>query len=262
MTTRDRSVWASASPAPAVLRAGAILDLLARARGRALSPAQLAAGAGGIPRASVVNVCAALSESELVRATDGGFVLGPGVLRLSQAYLDSMDPVREFREQVTRLPDRAATLQLATLDGSDVVYLAVHEGTTVLRLTSKAGTRLPSTSTALGKAMLAGMSDAEVRELLADREPFEALTPWSVRTLDVLLEELRTARERGYAVDDQETSEGVLCVAVAVPGLPDPGQRFAVSSSVLKSQATPERVAALTELISGVVRRLGGAEAR
>ncbi|NEC33318.1 IclR family transcriptional regulator, partial [Streptomyces rubrogriseus] len=37
MTTRDGSVWASAAPAPAVLRAGAILDALADARGRALS---------------------------------------------------------------------------------------------------------------------------------------------------------------------------------------------------------------------------------
>ncbi|MGW8745084.1 IclR family transcriptional regulator [Streptomyces sp. NPDC055794] len=257
MTTRDGSVWASAAPAPAVLRAGAILDALADARGRALTPAQLATAAGGIPRASVVNICAALHERELVRAVDGGFALGPGLLRLAQSYLDAFDPVRSFREQVSRLGDREETLQLATLDGTDVVYLAVHEGTVLMRLTSRAGARLPVTCTALGKAMLAGLDDTGVRELLADREPFEARTPWSVTRLDALLADVRDVRSAGYAVDDQEAAEGIVCVAAAVPGPPPGGRPFAVSSSLLKSQATPERVAALAALIKDVVRRMG-----
>ncbi len=258
MGNREGSVWASAAPAPAVLRAGAILDALAQARGRALSPAQLAAAAGGIPRASVVNICAALHERELVRAADGGFVLGPGLLRLSQAYLDALDPVRAFKEQVSRLGNREESLQLATMEGADVVYLSVHEGTVLMRLTGRAGARLPVTCTALGKAMLAGTDDTEVRRLLADREPFEARTPWSITALDTLLADLREARSAGYAVDDQETAEGIVCVAVAVPGPPPGGQPFAVSSSLLKSQATPDRVAAVAALIQDVVRRMSG----
>jgi DNA-binding IclR family transcriptional regulator len=259
MSTRDGSVWASAAPAPAVLRAGAILDALADARGRALSPAQLAAAAGGIPRASAVNVCAALHERGLVRPVDGGFALGPGLLRLAQSYLDALDPVHAFREQVSRLGDREETLQLATLDGTDVVYLAVHEGTVLIRLTSRAGARLPVTCTALGKAMLADLDDAGIRELLAHRQPFEARTPWSITSLDTLLADVRDARSAGHAIDDQETAEGIVCVAAAVPGLPADGRPFAVSSSLLKSQATPERVAALAALIKGVVRRMSGA---
>ncbi|WP_159323557.1 IclR family transcriptional regulator [Streptomyces tendae] len=260
MSTRDGSVWASAAPAPAVLRAGAILDALADARGRALSPAELAAAAGGIPRASVVNICAALHERRLVRAVEGGFALGPGLLGLAQSYLDALDPVRAFREQVGRLGDREETLQLATMEGTDVVYLAVHEGTVLMRLTSRAGARLPVTCTALGKAMLAGLDEAGVRELLAGREPFEARTPWSITTLDALLAAVRDTRSAGHAVDDQETAEGIVCVAAAVPGPPTGGRPFAVSSSLLKSQATPERVAALAAVIKGVVRRMGGAD--
>ncbi|MEU9593157.1 IclR family transcriptional regulator [Streptomyces sp. NPDC048219] len=257
MATQDGSVWASAAPAPAVLRAGAILDALAQARGRALSPAQLAAALGGIPRASVVNICAALHACALIRAADGGFVLGPGLLGLSQAYLDALDPVHAFREQVSRLGDREESLQLATMEGTDVVYLSVHEGTVLMRLTGRAGARLPVTCTALGKAMLAGTSEAEVRRLLAGREPFEARTSWSITALDGLIADLREARSAGYAVDDQETAEGIVCVAVAVPGPPD-GRPFAVSSSLLKSQASPGRVAAVAALIQDVVRRMSG----
>ncbi|WP_432042997.1 IclR family transcriptional regulator [Streptomyces cadmiisoli] len=258
MADRAGPVWASATPAPAVLRAGAVLDALARARGRAVTPAQLAAAAGGIPRASVVNICAALQECELVRAVDGGFVLGPGLLRLSQAYLDALDPVRAFREEVGRLGDREETLQLATLEGADVVYLAVHEGSVLIRPTSKAGARLPATCTALGKAMLAGIPEDEVRALLAGREPFEARTSWSLTTLDAVLTELCRARTVGYAIDDQETAEGIVCVAVAVPGPATGGRPFAVSSSLLKSQATPDRMAAVAALIRAVVRRMAG----
>ncbi|MBK1783830.1 IclR family transcriptional regulator [Prauserella cavernicola] len=254
MSTRSESVWASASPAPAVLRAGAILDALARSRGRALTPAQLAAAAGDIPRASVVNVCAALHDRDLVRAVDGGFVLGPGLLRLSQAYLDALDPVRAFKEQMGRLGDREETLQLATMEGADVVYLAVHEGTVLLRPTSKAGSRLPVTCTALGKAMLAGVPEDDVRALLADGEPFAARTSWSITALDPLLADLRAVRTAGHAVDDQEAAEGIVCVAATVPGSATDGQPFAVSSSLLKSQATPDRVAAVADLIKDVVR--------
>ncbi|WP_399895243.1 IclR family transcriptional regulator [Streptomyces sp. BBFR51] len=247
MSTRDGSVWASAAPAPA------------DARGRALSSAQLAAAAGGIPRASVVNICAALHERELVRVVDGGFALGPGLLRLAQSYLDALDPVHAFRQQVDRLGDRGETLQLATMDGTDVVYLAVHEGTVLMRLTSRAGARLPVTCTALGKAILAGLDDTAVRELLAEREPFEVRTPWSITTLDALLADVREARSAGHAVDDQEIAEGIVCVVAAVPGPPPGGRPFAVGSSLLKSQATPERVAALAALIEDLVGRMGGA---
>ncbi|MET9016107.1 hypothetical protein ABZX74_35230 [Streptomyces olivaceoviridis] len=104
-----------------------------------------------MPPASAVNVCAALHERGLVRPVDSGFALGPGLLRLAPSYLDALDPIQAFREQASRLGDREETLQLATLDGTDVVYLAVHEGTVLIRLTSRAGVRLPVTCTALAR---------------------------------------------------------------------------------------------------------------
>ncbi|MET8488645.1 IclR family transcriptional regulator C-terminal domain-containing protein [Streptomyces tendae] len=94
---------------------------------------------------------------------------------------------------------------------------------------------------------------------MAHRQPFEARTPWSITSLDALLANVRDARSAGHAVDDQEPAEGIVCVAAAVPGLPADGRPFAVSSSLLKSQVTPERVAAVAALIKGVVRRMSGA---
>ncbi|MET9016108.1 IclR family transcriptional regulator C-terminal domain-containing protein [Streptomyces olivaceoviridis] len=71
--------------------------------------------------------------------------------------------------------------------------------------------------------MLADLDDAGIRERLAHRQPFEARTPWSITSLDTLLADVRDTRSAGHAVDDQETAEGIVCVAAAVPGLPTDG---------------------------------------
>ncbi|WP_229377981.1 IclR family transcriptional regulator C-terminal domain-containing protein [Streptomyces sp. VRA16 Mangrove soil] len=100
--------------------------------------------------------------------------------------------------------------------------------------------------------MLADLDDAAIRERLAHRQPFQVRTSWSITSLDTLLADVRETRSAGHAVNDQETAEGIVCVAAAVPGLPADGRPFAASSSLLKSRATPERVAAAAALIKGV----------
>ena len=250
----DRHHWDSASPAPAVLRAAAMLRAMAGAGGRSLGPAELAEAAGGIPRSSAVNVCAALAAAGLARGVDGGFTLGPGLVGLSQAYLDGLDPVRDFGAWTRSMTPIDETLQLGTLDGSDVVYLAVHAGRLPLSVTSRVGARIAATCTALGKAMLAGLPDERVRRLLdgAGTAAFPAYTPRSVTGVEELLAELAVTRQRGYAVDAEEAVEGITCVAVAVPGLPDGAQPFAVSTSMPTGRATEERVERLAGLLRGM----------
>ncbi|MEV0645831.1 IclR family transcriptional regulator [Phytomonospora sp. NPDC050363] len=257
MGTHDLNGWDSATPAPAVLRAGAILRALADAGGQPLTPAVLAKAAGGIPRSSTVNVCTALAAIGLIRAGGNGFVLGPGLVALSQAYLDTLDPVREFGTWTRRMTPIDETLQLGTLEGTDVVYLAIHGGRQPLRITSRVGSRISATCTALGKAMLAGFPDDRVREMLAGLEPFPAYTGRSITGIDALIEALHETRERGYAVDDQETTDGITCLAVAVPGLPAETQPFAVSTSLLTGHATRERIETLVGLIRGLVGGMG-----
>src|SRR6476620_8546405 len=122
--------WSSAVPSPAVLRSEAILKVLAQSQGAAVSVGRLAAQAQ-VPRSSAVNICAALSQSGMVIETDDGFFLGPRLLELGQAYLSSLDPLRRFTD-LFRGDDGqiSETVQLATLDGTEVVYLAKHDGNT------------------------------------------------------------------------------------------------------------------------------------
>jgi DNA-binding IclR family transcriptional regulator len=232
------------SLAPAVTRAAAILDLLAENGSAPAGPSELARRLG-LPKSSIANICGALADAGLVRRVGTGFTLGRKLAELGGAYLTSVDLVQEFYEACAELPAGSEeTVQLAILDGTEMTYLARHDGKQPVRLTSQIGRRLPASVTATGKAALASIDAAEVRQRFEGRE-LPALTSRSLATLDALVAELAIVRDRGYAMDDEETVEGVVCFGIAIPGRRPGEGPYAASITLLKVRATPERVPAL-----------------
>jgi DNA-binding IclR family transcriptional regulator len=232
-----------------VLRAGAILRILSQAHGEPVTAAALAATAG-MPRSSAVNICVALCEIGMAVESGRGFQLGPGLVELSQAYLSSVDPVRQFSECCRKhVPPLEETVQIAMLDGLEVVYLGRHDGRHPIQIASQVGRRLPATCTALGKAMLASLDDDALGRRLAGAEPLPAMTRRSKTAVTELRRDLDTIRKRGHAIDDEETTEGIYCVATLVPGLPAELGRFAISASILKSRANRTRVSELADTL-------------
>jgi len=122
------------------------------------------------------------------------------------------------------------------LSGGDVLFLARHDGTQPIALTSGVGKRLPASSTAIGKAMLARLEHAELASSLP--EPLPRLTSRSHRTLADLEEDLAAIRERGHSIDDEEAAPNVVCLAVAVDS-GDDEPRYAVSTTLFKERLTP-----------------------
>jgi IclR family acetate operon transcriptional repressor len=72
-------------------------------------------------------------------------------------------------------------------------------------------------STALGKAILAGLPVPEARAILSiiDRV---AATPNTVVAVPALLRQFTAIRQRGYAIDEEENETGSVCVASAIRG--------------------------------------------
>jgi IclR family transcriptional regulator, blcABC operon repressor len=245
------------SLAPAVTRAAAILDVLAEDGAVALGPSELSRRLG-LPKSSIANICGALADAGLVRRVGTGFALGRRLAELGGAYLVAVDMVQEFYEVARRLPHASEeTVQLAILDGLEMTYLARHDGRQPVRLTSQIGRRLPATSTATGKAALASLDPAELDRRLSGLTFLPAATRKSHRTVDGLRADLAGVRERGYAIDDEETMEGVMCFGIAIPGR-QPGEGpNAASITLLKVRATDERVpllvADLRALAEGLV---------
>jgi len=242
----DGALLEAESLAPAVTRAALILDLLAENGSVAAGPSELARRLG-LPKSSIANICGALADAGLVRRVGTGFTLGRRLAELGGAYLTSVDLVQEFYEACAALPAGSEeTVQLAILDGTDMTYLARHDGKQPVRLTSQIGRRLPASVTATGKAALASIDEAEVRERFVGVE-LPVLTSRSLPTVEALIDNLAVVRERGYAMDDEETVEGVVCFGVAIPGR-QPGEGpYAASITLLKARATGERIPMLLD---------------
>ncbi|MEV8084980.1 IclR family transcriptional regulator [Pseudarthrobacter oxydans] len=248
----------SAAPPPAILRGAEILRIVAEKNGMPVKATAMAK-ALGIPRSSAVNICAALDEVGFLRMSEAGYTLGPKLGELGQAFFSTFAPVRNFAEYCQSVDPMPMTVQLGTLDAFDVVYLARHDGKDLISIASRVGGRLPANCTALGKAMLASLDAAQL-DLLLDTQPAQlaSLTPDSISDIYALRAALVTTAENGYALDDEETTPGIVCVAVPLSPRQDIQHAYAVSASILRVNATPERIESAVRLLTNLTQAVSG----
>lgn len=246
-----------ASSVPAVARAAAILTTLAEASGQPLSVSELARRLG-LPKSSTANLCLALEAERLVTRQDLGYQLGRRLVELGGAYLGTVDQVREFYAACRQQPHiKDQTARVAVLDGLDVLYLARYDGSQPIRLTANIGDRFPAHCTATGKALLARLSPAVLDERLRGHRQLVALTERSISDPAQLRAALEQVREVGYAVDDEETTPGVTCLAIAVPGARTDSEPFAISVTSVSSALDETLRKALLEELQSIGDALG-----
>lgn len=231
------------SKAPAVTRAAAILALLAERRDEPVGPSEIARNLG-IPKSSATYLAEALVDARLARREPYGYQLGHRLIALGAAYIDSVDRVRAFHAVCNDVcPALPETVQLSTLDrGLDVVYLAKRGGTHPVRLAADVGLRLSATTTATGKAMLAGLTREDIAERVDAAGGLPCPTERSIGTMPALFTELDRVRECGYSVDDEETLEGMFCIGRRVPTADPRRDPCAISLTLLKAWVTEERL--------------------
>lgn len=104
------------------------------------------------------------------------------------------------------------TSNLVVPQGNDGVYIDQVTSPHLVRMFTEIGRRAPLYCTGAGKAILSGLSPDFVDEYLAR----VVLEPWTAHTrtsVAALRADLATARDRGYALDNEERELGVRCVA-------------------------------------------------
>lgn len=105
-------------------------------------------------------------------------------------------------------------VNIAVKEHGQCAYLYRSRGSKSPHLNIYVGARTALNTTALGKSMLPYMSNDKMDRVLAD--PLPATTSNSITDLERLREELKTVRDRGYAVDDEERLERLRCVAAPI----------------------------------------------
>lgn len=136
--------------------------------------------------------------------------LGPRILTLSQLMLKKMPLRDQVRPFLSRLVDQTGECaHLGILAQGQVLYVDQVESPATLRVNTGIGTLAPLHCTALGKVLLA-FGNAPVPDTLST---FTTRTIIDHESLRVHLDQ---TRRQDYAVDDEEFSYGVRCVAVPV----------------------------------------------
>ncbi|HEX3792587.1 MAG TPA: IclR family transcriptional regulator [Pseudonocardiaceae bacterium] len=172
----------------------------------------------GIPRSSLHGLLRTLHDTRWIEADTGGtkFRLGVRALICGTAYLDRDPAVPPATEALEHLREQVGfTVHYARRSGTDVVYLETRESRQSQHLVSRVGRTLPAHATALGKALLAELTDEELTALLPERLP--ARTEHTLTEREALRAELTATREQGFAVEREEGTIGVACVAAVVP---------------------------------------------
>lgn len=209
----------------------------------------------GYPRSSLHALVRTLRELKWIESDESGsaYGVGPHALLSGTAYLDRDSALLKAVRVLEELRDEVSyTTHYARLDEASVIYLATRESKVFPRFLSRVGRQLPAHTTALGQALLAELTDTEVNKLLPDPLPW--LTEYTITDRDELAAELDRTRSRGYAVERQQGTVGIACVACTVAyRIP---ATDAVSCSIPAEYATGNEVARVSQTLRRHVDRL------
>ncbi len=235
-------------------RAMLILETVAAADGIGLSEI---ARRAELPNSTVHRLLATLQRRRLVDhdPESGSWTVGVGLFRIGSAYL-RIRKLPDIGRPILRdlLQETGETVNLSMLDGRELVCVAQAESHAPVRAFFRLGRRLPIHASAAGKAILAASAPDAQRERVGalDLERFTPNTRVSQRSLAA---DLAETERRGFAVDDEEHTAGMRCVAAAI--CDEWGEPVgAVSVSGLAVRMSPERLAAAGALVKEAAARL------
>ncbi|NUL45793.1 IclR family transcriptional regulator [Cellulosimicrobium funkei] len=153
----------------------------------------------------------------LERVDDGRYQVGARLFELGmrapvpRLLREVAVPVMEDLHSATR-----ENVHLGILDVDSVLVIQQHTGNRSVPTPARSGARLPAHSTANGKALLAFSRPELVNQVLAGGIP--RITEYTVSSTTTLRDQLDEARDRGWAVSQQENSLGTLSVGAPIFG--------------------------------------------
>lgn len=142
--------------------------------------------------------------------------IGMRVLRLAHSAWSRSSLASVAQEALDDLNQQVPeTLHLAVLDGNQVLYLDKRLPPRSVRMFSSPGKVGPAYCTGVGKAMLAKLPEARLNTAISSQS-FKRYTDKTLTSPQMLRDEIVRVQARGYALDDEEHEESIICLAVAI----------------------------------------------
>ncbi|MBI4483956.1 MAG: IclR family transcriptional regulator [Acidobacteria bacterium] len=211
----------------------------------------------GIPKSSASYILRTLERRGYLRRERGSgkYRVGLKVLSLGRGVLVGLGIREAALPMLRQLVERSHLAgHLAILDRGEAVYIEKVEGPGFIKMDTWVGRRMEVHSTSVGKALVAHLPEAEVEAIIRERG-LKKRTPKTITDRCKFLRELETVRAHGYAVDDQENSVGVRCVAA--PVFDSLGKvEASVGVSGITSQVDKAHLPKIAELVKETARRI------
>lgn len=217
-----------------------------------------------ISRASARRLLHTLVHLGYVDSDGKHFWLKPKILDLGYSYISSKALAGVSQDAMNDLAERQnSSASMAVLDGKELVYVVRSTIRNGSRCVSAIGDRQPAYIMAIGRILLAELSDTELDSYL-ETTTFTRFTPYTVTDRKMLREIIRSDGKKGYSVVRREMNEG-LC-AIAMPVRDKDGKAVAglglsirpdLSMDRAAVQAARRELSATIETINELIRMRG-----
>ncbi len=172
-----------------------------------------------VPKSSAFVILQTLLEMNFVvpsRYNEKKYCLGLEAFTLGMQYVNDLDVVSQCAVYLNPLADKyGKTAFVGVLSGRQVVYIHKHVAEGVRLVSCDLGSRKRAHITALGKAIMAHMSQEKLDELF-ERIDLEPVTAYTITSKETLICQLGEIREKGYSLDDRENDNMLSCCAAPI----------------------------------------------
>ncbi|MBV7484835.1 IclR family transcriptional regulator [Bordetella sp. BOR01] len=197
----------------------------------------------GIPKPTASRLVSTLLASGLIRRMPGSerYALGPGIMALSNSYLDKLDMRAEARVHMRTFAEAAGvTVHLGTRDRLEMVLLeSVRPLSAALVMRIGVGDRLGLATSASGRAYLAALPE-EDRDRLIDTLRTSLAGRWAA-IAPQLHQALAQYRQTGYVASHGEWHPDVN--AIAAPLVMPDGEIYSLNCGGPAFKLPPETLA-------------------
>lgn len=188
--------------------------------------------------------------------TSQKYMLSYKIVSMAGKLLDRMDIMQVAKPYLERLSDLSGeAVHLVAREDNNILYIYKIEAKVgTIRMVSHVGMVHPMYCSGVGKAIMATLSEKELRQIW-NESVIEKKTDKTIVDYEEMLRVLEEVKRNGYALDDEENEKGVRCIAACLKSYQNE-VKYAFSISGPTSRMTRERVKELSVDVKKVQEEL------
>jgi DNA-binding IclR family transcriptional regulator len=171
-----------------------------------------------IPKTSAYDILETLAYMEILEKNIGElnlYKIGIKSFQIGNSYSKTKEIFKIIDRPLQELAEKTGkTVFYGVENAGEIVYMSKHASEKTIITTAEIGSTNPLYCTSLGKAILAFLPHEKLEKIL-NMQSFEKKTKYTL-SKEELIRELSDIRARGYALDDREVEEHMLCIGAPI----------------------------------------------